>query len=450
MICDDITALIGNTPLLRLPARAHGLPGVDVYAKLELLNPIGSVKDRTAWAMLRPHLDELRSRAGMVVESSSGNTARALQVLAGVHGIPFRTVTNRIKADEARDLLRLLGAGIEELPGTSDCHDPTDPVLVIERQVAASAGLLHHTSQYTNPANVAAHHATGAEILADLGPVDYFISGLGTTGSTRGIAETLREANPGVEVIGVVADPADYIPGIRTADEMYEVGLYQPGLYNAVVTVTSSDAIEATLRLIRTAGLLAGPTTGASLAAASTRLATASPRGAHVTGTGTADTGRRRTAVLLACDRIEGHLSYLRTRRPDLFGRPVPDGSVRAVNAIAPGVGLSPAAAAWLAGQPALTVDTRGIAYATGHIPGAVNITDHALEALLDDGVPFPDGARVLLACAVGARSARYATHLRAHGLDARSLDGGMAAWRDAGLPLQRAAPRDDARGWPS
>jgi cysteine synthase/rhodanese-related sulfurtransferase len=452
MIHDDITQLIGNTPLLRLPERAHGLPGIAVHAKLELLNPLGSVKDRTAWAMLRPHLDDLRSGGRTVVESSSSNTAKALQVLAGMHGIGFRTVTNRIEVEESRDLLRLLGAQIQELPGTSDCHDPSDPndpVLLIERQVAVSAGALHHTSQYTNPANVAAHHATGEEILAELPRVDYFVSGLGTTGSTRGITERLRAANPDLTVIGVVAHPADFIPGIRTADEMYEVGLYQPQLYDAVVTVTSAEAIEATMRLIRTAGLLAGPTTGAALAGLGAYLqglTQGRDRGRDAEpgpGTRSPDppVGPPATAVLLACDRIENYLSYLRTRRPDLFDLPVPSASVRTTEVTSPEVYLAPASAAtWIAEEPTVVIDTRGsLAYATGHVPGAINLTDHALETLLDDGIPFPDRSRLLIACAVGARSARYASFLRAHGRHARSLDGGMAAWRDAGLPLERS-----------
>jgi cysteine synthase/rhodanese-related sulfurtransferase len=430
VIHEHITGLIGNTPLLRLPAAAHRIPGLDAYAKLELLNPFGSVKDRVAWAMLRPHLDELRAHERTVVESSSGNSAKALQVLAAVHGVPFRTVTNRIKVEEARDLLRLLGAGIQELPGTSDCHDPTDPndpVLVIERQVAAAGGTLHHTSQYTNPANVTAHHTTGEEIVDDLGHVDYLVSGLGTTGSSRGVVERLRAVNPGLTVVGVVAHPADYIPGIRTADEMHEVGLYQPDLYDAVVTVTSAEAIEAMLHLVRTAGLLAGPTTGAALAGL-TR---------HLDG-GTDDPS---VAVFLASDRIEGYLSYLRTRRPDLFDLPETGHGLRGACAVDPAAGIGPAEAeAWL-GEGGLAVDTRGsLAYATGHVPGAVNLTDHALEALLDDGIPFPDGARVLFTCAVGARSTRYASYLRGHGIDARSLTGGMAAWRDHGLPLERSA----------
>lgn len=435
MICDHVSELIGDTPLLRIPESVHGLPATDVYAKLELRNPFGSVKDRIAWAMLRDDVDALVADGRTVVEASSGNTAKALQGLAGTFGIPFRTVTNRIKVDESRDLLTLLGAQIDELPGTSDCpdpNDPNDPFLVIERDVAASDGRLHHTSQYTNPRNVTAHHATGDEILRDLGHVDYFVGGLGTTGSTRGVAERLVAADPATRIVGVVAEPGDYIPGIRTADELYEVGLYEPQRYSGVERVSSDAAIAMTVRLVREVGLLAGPTTGGSLCGAV----------AHLRHVPAPPSGQRRCVVVLACDRVEGYLSYLKQRRPELFGRPVDPRSFRAFRSetVAVETFEPDKAQQWVAETGALVVDTRGaLAYGTGHVEGAVNITDHAFEDLLDAGVPFGSGTPVLVTCPVGVKSRHYAAYLNERGVHATSLAGGIVAWRDAGLPLERA-----------
>lgn len=434
MIHEHVSELIGDTPLLRIPAGVHGLTSVDVYAKLELRNPFGSVKDRIAWAMLRDDVDALARDGRTVIESSSGNTAKALRGLTSTFGIPFRTVTNRIKVEESRDLLELLGADVHELPGTSDCpdpNDPNDPFMIIQQEVEASGGRLHHTSQYTNERNVEAHHATGDEIVRDLGSVDYFVGGLGTTGSTRGVAERLRAANPDVEIVGVVAEPSDYIPGIRTADEMYEVGLYEPEVYAGVEQVSSGQAIEMTMRLVRQAGLFAGPTSGASLHGAVAYL-----RELDRVAT------RRTTAVFIACDRLEGYLSYVRTRRPDLFGgRLDPDGFRAFDHSTVPVPALTPdEAERWIRERGALVVDTRGgLAFATGHIAGSVNITDEALEFLLDGGIPFSDRTPVLLACPVGMRSRRYAAYLAARGVEAASLAGGIVAWRDAGLTLERS-----------
>lgn len=434
MIHQHVSELIGDTPLLRIPESVHGLRNIDVYAKLELRNPFGSVKDRIAWAMLQDDIEDLVSEGKTLIESSSGNSAKALQGLASTFGIPFRTVTNRIKVDECRDLLELLGTDIHELLGTSDCHDPNDPndpLMIIQREVEASGGSLHHTSQYTNPRNVSAHHATGDEIVRDLGRVDYFIGGLGTTGSTRGVAERVLATNPDSEIVGVVAEPSDYIPGIRTADEMYEVGLYEPSLYRRVEQVSSSQAIEMTMRLVRQAGLFAGPTTGAGLSGAVSYLR-------DIDGTLT----ERRTAVFIACDRLEGYLSYIKQRRPDFFGIRLPADSYRAFDhatAAVESLALDKAQR-WIEEHEAVVIDTRGqLAFATGHIPGAINITDETFEIVLDGGVPFSNDASVLFVCPVGTKSRRYAGYLSGRGVDATSLEGGMTAWRDSDLPLERS-----------
>ena len=95
MLYQHITDLIGNTPLLRLDPVRHGIEGVDLYAKLEYCNPFGSVKDRIAWGMIRDDLGEITARGQTLIEASSGNTAKALQVLAAVHGLRLRALTNR-------------------------------------------------------------------------------------------------------------------------------------------------------------------------------------------------------------------------------------------------------------------------------------------------------------------------------------------------------------------
>ena len=433
MIYDRITDLIGDTPLLKLPQSVHELDNIDVYAKLELRNPWGSLKDRIAWAMVEDDIDVLRKQGRTLIESSSGNSAKALQAIASSNGVSFRTVTNRIKVEESRDTLTLMGASITELPGTSDCHDPNDPndpLVLIEREVAMSNGSLHHTSQYTNEMNVRAHYRTGDEIADDLGAVDFFVGGLGTTGSTRGVGERLLAVNPNTQVVGVVAESSDFIPGIRTADEMFEVGLYEPSLYSAVHTVSSMNAIEAMLRLVRNAGLLAGPTTGASLAGAIEHLRSID-----------AGLEERKTAVIIACDRMEGYLSYIKERRPDLFGVAVPPDSFRAHrNDSFEAERMSPdKAAAWIRDETPLVIDTRGhLAFSTGHIPGSINIVDDAFEKMIDFGTPFSNNTSVLIVCPVGKRSFKYASFLAGRGADARSLQGGIVAWRDSGNELER------------
>jgi cysteine synthase B len=429
VLYQHITELIGGTPLLRLDPGRHRLAGVELYAKLESWNPFGSVKDRAAWAMIRDDLPLLTDGNHRIVEASSGNTAKALQILAGLHGSGVRAYTNRVKVDEVRDLLHLLGAHVEELPGLSECPDPTAPddvFTTIERLMAAEPGTWLHPSQYTNERNVEAHYrGTGREIHDDLGHVDYLFGGLGTTGSTRGAATYLQEHNPDLRTVGVVSDRSGTIPGIRSETEMWDVGLFQPAFYDEIVAVGPDAAIDAALRLATDHGVLAGPTSGATYAAALDVLARRSASDDPV------------TAVLIICDRLEPYLPYIRQRRPELFGRARRYRPGEADLAAVPQITPQELADRR---EPALIVDTRGgMAYRIGHVPGALNIRDDQLENLLEQGSPFPPGSTVVFVCPVGERSTYLAALARHGGQDAAGLAGGITAWRDAGFPLERS-----------
>ncbi|MFI5932163.1 pyridoxal-phosphate dependent enzyme [Actinoplanes sp. NPDC051494] len=435
---DSVTDIIGDTPLVRIDEAVHGLRNIDLYAKMELFNPFGSVKDRAAWHMVRPGLRAAAERGDTVVELSSGNTAKALAVIAGMHGLSFRSVTNRMKVPEIKDLLLLLGAEIDELPGQAECLDPTDTEDPLTRMYAtlatSDAGYLH-TDQYFNELNAEAHaRGTGPEIVADLDgrAPDYFIACVGTAGSSTGVARVLREHNPEVTVVGLVAAKSDFIPGIRTIDEVHEVGLFDPGVYDTVETVSADEAIDGLLTLVRRCGTLAGPTGGGAYQGAVRYL-----RGVDATLT------ERRTAVFIVCDRVESYLSYLRERRPELFRQPSRQHSVHTLTgaelAATRTIGV-PEAQRWITEQQTLVVDLRGpFAYRSLHIDRSINIVDELFAELVHGGLPFGRRQPVLLVCPVGEKSARYAALLTRMGHpDVRSLDGGIIAWRDAGAELVR------------
>ncbi|SCD76266.1 Pyridoxal-phosphate dependent enzyme, partial [Streptomyces sp. SolWspMP-sol7th] len=123
---DSILDTIGQTPLVRIDPAVHGLRSTELYAKLEFFNPFGSVKDRAAWGMARPALADAAERGAEVVELSSGNTAKALAVIASMHGLGFRSVTNRMNDPRGEGAAAPARGQIEELPGRSECLDPTD------------------------------------------------------------------------------------------------------------------------------------------------------------------------------------------------------------------------------------------------------------------------------------------------------------------------------------
>lgn len=438
MRIETMTDAIGNTPLLRIDPGVHGLRHIDLYAKLEMLNPFGSVKDRAAWNMARPLLARAAERGDTVVELSSGNTAKALAVIAGMHGLAFRSVTNRMKVPEIKDLLLVLGAQIDELPGQAECLDPTDtedPLSRMYQQLASTQGGYLHTDQYFNELNADAHlHGTGPEIIKDLGgeAPDFFIACVGTAGSSTGVASALRQHNPDVRIVGLVAHKSDFIPGIRTIDEVHEVGLFDPGVYDTVEAITADDAIDGLLTLARRCGTLAGPTGGGAYQGAVRHLRAVDD-----------ELTERRTAVFIVCDRVESYMSYLRERRPELFGRPPRRNSTRTLTdadvTAAPTLGVAEAER-WITERRGLVVDLRSpMAYQALHIDGSVNIVDELFAELLHGGLPFGRRQPVLLVCPVGEKSARYAALLSRMGHpDAHSLGGGIIAWRDAGAELVR------------
>ncbi|WP_018783821.1 pyridoxal-phosphate dependent enzyme [Micromonospora sp. CNB394] len=435
---DSILDTIGDTPLVRVAPEVHGLRNIDLYAKLEMLNPFGSVKDRPAWNMAKDGLAGAIERGDSIVELSSGNTAKALAVIAAMHGLPFKSVTNRMKVPEIKDLLLLLGAQIEELPGQTECLDPTDtedPLTRMYRMLSEEGSGYLHTDQYFNPRNLEAHRiSTAQEVIKDLdgrGP-DIFIACVGTAGSSTGVATVLREHNPQVAVVGLVAQKSDFIPGIRNIDEVNEVGLFDPSNYDTIEAVSAQEAIDGMLTLNRRCGMLGGPTGGAAYFGAVRHL-----KAIDETLT------ERRTAVFIVCDRVESYMSYVRQRRPDLLKQPPRPNSVGTLTdaevAAAASVDVAQARQ-WIAETAPLVVDLRGaFAYAALHIENSVNIVDELFDELLHGGLPIGASRPVLLVCPVGEKSARYAALLTRMGhQDARSLRGGVVAWRDAGAPLVR------------
>ncbi len=428
MILEDITEAIGNTPLLRIPKSVTKLEHIDLFAKLEFFNPFGSVKDRIAWGMIREALPGIKERGQGIIENSSGNTAKALAVIAKRAGVPFKLVSAMVKVKETKDILKLLGVELEEVSGSLNCYDPSDPndpQYLIEREVARAQGKLFFTSQFTNELNPKTHRDTTAEeIVRDLGSVDYFCSGLGTAGSTLGIAERLREVNSKLKLIGITAGKSDFIPGIRTVDQLLEAGIFTPEKYDEIVTVESSSAIDGVLSLIRECGVLGGPSSGAHLQGALSYLR-------KIDSTLTS----RATAVTIVCDRVEWYLSYIRERRPELFGEKRKPLSIFSIDphqvARAPGVSFKDTET-WVAENNALVVDIRAaVAFEHGSFPGAVNIPSETLEKLLDSRSPFVGVERaVLFVCPVGDQSRRFAAQLTRLGGRGFSLEGGLMAWR--------------------
>jgi len=437
MLYNSIIDLIGNTPLVKINPKVHGLKNIDLYAKLEMNNPFGSLKDRISWGIIKDDIETIVEKNQTIIESSSGNTAKALAVLASMHGVQFTTITDRIKVPEVKKILQVIGATIEELPGTSECPDfesANNPVAKIEQKMIQNPGAYFHTEQYTNKKNPQTHYeSTGPEILSDLKTVDYFIATLGTTGSSRGTAEYLKEHNTETKIVGVLSSKNDFIPGIRNENETFEVGLYDKNLYDHQEIIESPDALDSMRDLIQKSGILAGPTSGASYLGALRYLQAEDKK---------LTSNTRKSAVFVVCDRMEWYVSYIEKRKPEWFGYSVKEHSIRDYSVPSDTTSIEitvEEAPQFIQKNQPIIVDLRGaLGFRTGHIPNSINILDKDLTEMLDNGIPFAKNSEILFVCPSGELSKRFASFLSEKGRQAKSLQGGLLAWRQAGETLDK------------
>lgn len=427
MIVEKMTDLIGNTPMLKIDPAVTRLKNIDLYAKLEMMNPFGSVKDRTAWGMIKDDLGQIKAHNMTIYENSSGNTAKSLQAIAGMHGVKFRLVSALSKVEEQKQVLQILGSEIEEIAGASDCFDPTDsndPQYLIERTAKGQPGEVYFPSQFTNRKNPAFHEATTAEeIMSDLPHVDYFFGGLGTTGSTLGISRRLAEKNPNLQTIAIVSKNNHFIPGIRSLSQMWESELFKRDAYKDFIHVGEQEAIDGLLVLARQCGVLCGISSGANYHAAIEYLR-------QIDG----QTSERKSAVFIVCDRMEWYISFLKQRRPQLFNQPEVENSLSSFvddpRAIVPEV--KPEELDSFMQDHPIVIDLRTpMSFAMRQLPESINIPQETFRTMINGYNPFPAGKKVLLICAVGENSRYYAHYLCSLGCDAYNLRGGVMSWCD-------------------
>ena len=281
----DTQELIGNTPLVRLN-HVGTKPGVEIYAKLELWNPSGSVKDRTGRFMIEDAERRGLLRAGStIVEATAGNTGLGIAFAALNRGYRLVFVVPTKFSAEKQTLLRALGAEIVSTPREEGMLGAER---VAERLLSEIPGSIS-LRQFRNPANPLAHYeTTGAEIARDLPDVDYAVIGAGSGGTYTGILRRLKEFRP--EIRGVLADPvgstmgggehADYdIEGIGND---FVPDTMDISLVDEVVKVSDDEAFAAVRDLARKEGIFAGSSSGGALAA-SLKLASRLERGTIVT-----------------------------------------------------------------------------------------------------------------------------------------------------------------------
>ena len=297
-IANNITELIGNTPLVRLN-RPSEQSGATIIGKCEFMNPTGSVKDRIGYSMIKDALERgLIDTNSTIIEPTSGNTGIALASICAALGIRLILTMPSSMSIERRKILSALGAILELTPKEEGMNGAIAKAQQLHEEIENSLIL----GQFSNPANPRIHRETTAvEIYNDTeGKVDIFVAAVGTGGTLTGTGQALRKLIPGLRVVAVEPKDSPVLSGgapgphkIQGIGAGFVPEILDTEIFDEVITVSNEDAIAASRSLARSEGLLVGISAGANVHAAM-QVARANP-------------GKRIVTIL--CDTGERYLS---------------------------------------------------------------------------------------------------------------------------------------------
>lgn len=295
---------VGGTPLVRLRHVSQSAPGVEVYVKLEYLNPGGSVKDRPALRIVR---DAIASGAltpeKTLIDATSGNTGVAYSMVGAALGFRVALVMPSNVSKARKDITQAYGA---ELIPSSPMEGSDGAIRVVRQLVAESPDRYFYADQYANPSNPLAHyHGTGAEILDALGDrITHFVTGLGTSGTMMGTTRRLHEHPRKIHCVAV--EPAEALHGLEGMKHMASSivpEIYDPAVPDEVLPVSTDDGWDMADRVAEEEGLFVGHSSGANIFGAvkvAERL--------HAEGRGGC-------VVTIACDRGDRYFAPMRWER---------------------------------------------------------------------------------------------------------------------------------------
>jgi cystathionine beta-synthase len=278
-VYDRISDAVGWTPLVRLSRTVEG-SDCEVFAKIEFMNPMGSVKDRIARFMVEKALSEGRARPGdTVVENSSGNTAMGLAMMSILNGLQCTMVLRQQTSKEKLDCLRALGVNLVLVDGDLPPEDP-DSYNQRAKRIVAEEPNVYFPDQHNNRTNNEAHYrTTGPEIWEQMdGRIDYFVAGIGTGGTVCGVSRFLKERDPSIMTVAIDPEgsvfydhftsghhgaPARYL--IEGLGDEEIIGCPEFELIDEMYRISDRDAFLTTRELARSEAILAGGSSGAAL-----------------------------------------------------------------------------------------------------------------------------------------------------------------------------------------
>ena len=258
----DVLSLIGNTPLIT--AKLFDDFDVTFHIKLEMFNPTGSIKDRTAYYMIKDAEEKYNLKEYLLIEASSGNTAISLAMICALKGYKLKIFLPKSTSKEKISLLESFGPEIVKVNGT--VLDAYKQAIDYSKKDKKSIFL----NQYSNPSNFKAHYfGTGREIIKDLGKeiknVDYFVAGVGTGGTITGIGMALKEANPEIKVIGVIPEKPESIEGLKDISSWKGPLVLKKCIVDKIIRVSGENLKEYMFLCAKKTGVLPGLSSAACI-----------------------------------------------------------------------------------------------------------------------------------------------------------------------------------------
>ena len=265
---ENILDTIGNTPVVRIN-RLNPSKNTTIYAKIEGVNPTGSIKDRIALSMIEQAEKEGVLRKGKtIIEPTSGNTGVALAMIGVAKGYDVEIVMSDAVSVERMQMIRAFGGTVTLTEG----RQGTDGAIRKARELASQfPDKYFMPDQFSNEYNKLAHYrTTGEEILKQTpSGVDYFVSSIGTSGTIMGVGKVLKEHNPNVKVVSAHPVKGHYIQGLKNMEEAIVPSIYDPSQIDITIMVETEVAYEMARQIVKQEGIFVGMSSGAAMYAAS-------------------------------------------------------------------------------------------------------------------------------------------------------------------------------------
>ena len=261
---EDILQTIGDTPLVRIN-RLNPNRNATIYAKLEGLNPTGSIKDRIALSMIQQAETEGKLTKGKtIIEPTSGNTGVSLAMIGKVKGYEVEIIMSDAVSVERRQMIKAFGAKVTLTEGKLG----TDGAIRKARELGRKYPHKYFMpDQFSNEYNKITHYrTTGEEIWKQTnGKIDYFVSSLGTSGTIMGVGMVLKEYNPQIKVVSAHPVKGHYIQGLKNMEEAIVPSLYEPSQIDITIMVETEVAYETTRQIVEKEGIFVGMSSGAAM-----------------------------------------------------------------------------------------------------------------------------------------------------------------------------------------